>query len=341
MGFLRLLLFPLSILYNMGSRLRNHLYTIGVKPSVAFELPVIAVGNLNVGGSGKTPMIEYLIRLLSPHYKIATLSRGYGRMTRGFVLAGESGSAEALGDEPFQLVEKFGSQVYVSVGEDRVAAIPQLIQAHPDTQVVLLDDAFQHRAVRPAMSILVTSADRPFFTDWVLPAGNLRESRTGARRAQAIVVTKCDPNLSESQMERLAAGIKTYAPEVPVFFSAIRYGQPVSFGSGQDLGTDVVLISGIGNHRPFEHYARSRWRVVEHVTLPDHHRYTKDFLEGLTRDYPGKCFLTTEKDRAKLIDVRFSEHISTMPWFCLPMDMYFLKSGTDFDNLVKRYAQRG
>ena len=339
MGFLRLLLFPLSILYNLGSRLRNHLYHIGIKPSVQFDLPVIAVGNLNVGGSGKTPMVEYLVRLLSPRYQLATLSRGYGRMTHGFGMADESASAATLGDEPFQLAQKFGRQVHVCVGEDRVAAIPQIVQQYPGTQVILLDDAFQHRAVRPTMSILVTAFDQPFFQDWVLPAGNLRESRTGASRAHAVVVTKCDASLSSDDMEKVAAKINRYAPGVPVFFSAIRYAPAVPFGGGQQLGSDIVLISGIGNHKPFEAFARSHWQVIEHVALPDHYRYTDEFLDKLSREFPGKSFLTTEKDKAKLVDAKFATRLAKMPWFYLPMEMYFLKSGTDFDNLVSHYVQ--
>ena len=191
MILLRILLFPFSWLYYLITQIRNRLYDRGLKPSVKFELPVICVGNLTVGGTGKTPMIEHLIRLLQNRFKVATLSRGYGRATKGIRIAGPSENASTIGDEPFQFYTKFGKRITVAVGEERALAIPTILQECSDTQIILLDDGFQHRKVSPGFSILLTDYHRPFYNDFLLPSGRLRESRWGAERADVIVVTKC------------------------------------------------------------------------------------------------------------------------------------------------------
>src|SRR5258706_3745257 len=188
---MRPLLFPFSILYDLVTRIRNRLYDIGHKKSFRFETTVVGVGNLNVGGSGKTPMIEYLVKLLLPQHKVATLSRGYGRKTSGLRFATKSDTADTLGDEPFQFFRKFDHEVLVTVGEDRAYAIPNILLHRPLTDIILMDDAFQHRAVDPQLSILLTDYRQPFYSDWVLPAGNLREARAGAHRSDVVVITKC------------------------------------------------------------------------------------------------------------------------------------------------------
>lgn len=188
--FLKIILAPFTLLYQSITSIRNKLYDSGKWHSATFNLPVINVGNLNVGGSGKTPHIEYIIALLRSQYKIATLSRGYGRKTKGFLIASESSSVTEIGDEPAQIKDKF-PDIIVSVGEDRLLAIPQLLRKYPDTDVILLDDAFQHRSVRPGLNILLTTFDKPFYEDHVLPLGRLRESPQGYKRADIIIVTKC------------------------------------------------------------------------------------------------------------------------------------------------------
>jgi tetraacyldisaccharide 4'-kinase len=223
---LRILLFPITIIYWMVTALRNHLFDINYSRSFQFEPHVINIGNLSVGGSGKTPTVEYLIRLLKDKYVLATLSRGYRRTTKGFRLADQNDNYLSIGDEPFQYYSKFGHQVSVAVGEDRALAIPSILLERDNTQVILLDDAYQHRTVKPDLNILLTEFKKPFTSDYVLPSGRLRESRNGARRADIVLVTKCPEYVDASVQERLAQEIRKYSgPEVPVFFTRIRSAQ--------------------------------------------------------------------------------------------------------------------
>lgn len=228
MAFYKILLYPLSVLYDAVTRFRNHLYNIRYKPRIHFETMVISVGNLAVGGTGKTPMVEYLIQLLKDQYKLATLSRGYGRKTKGFHFLNQEDTAEKVGDEPLQFFKKFGTEVVITVGEERALAIPEILFHHEETEIILLDDAFQHRKVDRDLNILLTAYASPFFADIILPAGRLREARKEAARADMVVVTKCPENLSETEQQHFKTRIKQYTvPEVPIFFSSIKYEVPV------------------------------------------------------------------------------------------------------------------
>ena len=341
MSILRFLLFPFALLYDGITRLRNHLYTNGNKPSVEFDRTVISVGNLNVGGSGKTPMIEYLARLLQSKYKLAILSRGYGRKTHGLRFAGNEDSAQTVGDEPYQYYRKFKDHVLVTVGEDRVLAIPEILHQQPETDIVLLDDAYQHRAVKPQFSILLTEFSRPFFKDYVLPMGMLREARRGADRADVIVVTKCPPSISVEQQKEITGQIRKYAPEQPVFFSAIEYGvpQPIN-GYKWENGGNIVLVSGIAQSKLFEANARSQFSVVHHFDFADHHAYTKEDMKTIAdfcRQQKSPVFiLTTEKDMVKLLP--FAETL-TSGWFYLPIETAFIDNGAEFDALIREAIQ--
>src|SRR5690606_8845834 len=225
---LRMLLFPFAVIYDIITRVRNRMYDRGLKPTTSFDIPIISVGNLAVGGTGKTPMIEYLIRLIKPHHPLATLSRGYGRRTTGLRIAGQTENADLIGDEPYQIHRKF-PDITVAVGEDRVYAVPVLLDQSPETRVILLDDAFQHRRIKPAFQILLTEYAKPFYRDYPLPSCRLRESREGASSADGVVMTKCPPSLTANEEATARASVGRYT-ESPVFFSAIRYGQPVPFG---------------------------------------------------------------------------------------------------------------
>lgn len=330
---LRLLLFPFSILFDLVTRVRNHLYNIGHKPSFRFEVPVVCVGNLNVGGSGKTPMTEYLIRQLSTKHRLATLSRGYGRRTRGFRIANQQDNATTIGDEPYQVFRKFGSKVCVAVGEDRAFAIPFILHEHEDIEVIILDDAFQHRSVQPHFSVLLTEFSRPFTRDFVLPAGNLREARRGASRADAIVVTKCPP---KADIDRLAKEIQTYAPGKPVFFSRISYGEPVPFGSIEKPSGKVILVTGIANPEPLLEFLKTRFEVLKHMRFNDHHAFTDAEIDGMHYEASlstDVCLFTTEKDMVRLIR---SGKVAEHRWFYIPVAMEFIENGADFDSLVRR-----
>jgi tetraacyldisaccharide 4'-kinase len=337
MILLRILLFPFSWLYYLVTQIRNRLYDQGLRPSVRFEFPVICVGNLTVGGTGKTPMVEHLIRLMRDRHKIATLSRGYGRATKGFRIAGDSDNADTLGDEPYQFYKKFGKEITVAVGEERALSIPLILQEHQEISVVLLDDAFQHRKVAPSFSILLTDYNRPFYNDFLLPSGRLRESRWSAGRADIVVVTKCPAETSEDEMMKIEKLIRSYA-EKPVFFTSIRYGRPTPFLNSPPMPTQrVVLISGIANARPLETYVKQNYTLVRHFAFSDHHKYSiqdiESFLIIADKD-PGVSFLTTEKDKVKLDVPLFHELIAGKPFYYIPIEMDFIKNGKDFDEMV-------
>lgn len=339
---MRLLLFPFAILYDLVTSVRNRLYDLGYKPSATFEIPLIAVGNLSLGGTGKTPMIEYLIRLLTPQYQLATLSRGYGRKTQGFRLAGPQENASTIGDEPFQLYRKFDGRFPVVVCEERALAVPGILDQFPETQVVLLDDAFQHRKVKAALTILLTDFNRPFYTDFVLPAGNLRESRHGSSRADIIVVTKCPEHIDDDQMMSIEQKIRRYSTR-PVFFSRIRYGLPVAIRADRPIEGPVILLSGIATASDFEKYCRKHYHVVHHYDFADHHVFSTGELKKVCDKAKNEncVLLTTEKDSVRLETPELTSLLSEVPLFYLPIETEFIKSGKEFDEIVLNVVAAG
>jgi tetraacyldisaccharide 4'-kinase len=343
MIILRILLFPFAILFNLITTLRNRLYDQGLKPSVKFELPVIGIGNLTVGGTGKTPLTEYIIRLLARNYKVATLSRGYGRKTRGFRMAQPTDSAASLGDEPYQFFVKFGDRIKVAVGEERALAIPNILQSYPRTQIILLDDAYQHRSVAPSLNILLSDYHRPFYEDFLLPAGRLRESRTGAERADIVVVTKCPIEMTDEEMIDIEKSIREFA-EKPVFFTHIRYGNPTPVTDNfQKLSDQVALLTGISNTKPLKHHIGQNYKMTKHFKFSDHHAYTASDLERLKRfikDYPSTSIITTEKDKVKLALPELESLTRDLPLFYLPIEVEFIKNGQDFDEIVLNRVKR-
>src|SRR5688572_24511218 len=238
MKILKLALFPFSILYGWIMLLRNFLYSQGVFKSTKFNVPVISVGNLTVGGTGKTPHVEFLLRLLK-NKKTATLSRGYKRKSKGFLLAEPTVSAELLGDEPYQYYLDF-PETKVAVCEKRVEGIEKLTALFPETEVIILDDAYQHQAVSPKLNLLITDFYRRFDTDLMMPTGLLREPRSGAKRADAVIVSKCPENLTQAQKTDLQNGIGKYTKSnTPVFFTTYKYGAAVNFGSVKPVSQNI------------------------------------------------------------------------------------------------------
>ncbi len=339
MKILRFLLYPFAALYNLATTIRNYLYDIGHKPSFHFDTPVITIGNLNVGGSGKTPMVEYLISLLKDDFKVATLSRGYKRETRGYRTASESDSVRNIGDEPMQLYRKFGKEINVVVGEDRVFAIPNILHEFPDTNVIILDDALQHRSVQPKLSIMVTEYSRPFYKDFVLPFGRLREARRGARRSDIVVVTKCETRIPDDQRKLVTREIQRYAGSKPVFFSSIQYGDVRPIGKQTDLSRDIILVSGIAKADSLKQFCHSRYNVVKHFDFGDHHRYTQGDLEAVEsfcKSVTGPVsIITTEKDMVKIVEPAFKPYLERRPWFYIPIQQVFVEDGLKFDKLVR------
>jgi tetraacyldisaccharide 4'-kinase len=344
MNIAKLPLYPLAVFYNLGTKLRNYLYDGGFKRSTRFGTTVIAVGNLNVGGSGKTPMVEYLIRQLKESCSVVTLSRGYGRSTTGYRIAQNTDSAATVGDEPMQFFKKFGSEIKVGVGEDRVPAIHEILQTFPETGVILLDDAFQHRSVISQLSILVTDYSSPFYDDFVLPFGRLREARAGAKRADVIVVTKCKEGLSSGDRDKMVQAIQQHAPATPVFFSSIRYHNPIPIGHSNKMSRAVVVVSGIARTEPLLAFCSSAYSVIKHFDYPDHHRYSADDLAGIKTFCMNQAqpvsLLTTEKDMVKLTEPALKPHLDGLPWFYLPIEQVFLEDGLKFDELIFRAVNK-
>jgi tetraacyldisaccharide 4'-kinase len=321
--------------------MRNHLYDIGHKKSFEFDTLVISVGNLNVGGSGKTPMIEYLIRLLANNYKVVTLSRGYGRKTHGIRIAGEADTALTIGDEPFQLLRKFGDLIKVAVGEERALAIPTILHEHPETQIILLDDAFQHRRVKPQFSILVTDFEKPFCNDFLLPFGRLREARTGACRADAVVVTKAD-YASTTEQITLEKKIKQITTTKPIFFTGLSFHDPISIHGKLPIGKRILLLSGIAKNTQFAKAISNRFEIVKHIRFEDHHVYTVadiNRINDAANMLQVDAILTTEKDMVKLIMKPLLPLIEDKNWFYLPVRTIFLKDGMQFDEMLLRMVK--
>lgn len=341
MSVFKFLLLPFAVLYDLITTVRNRLYDRNYKPSVSFNIPVISVGNLAVGGTGKTPMVEHLIRLLSANHKIATLSRGYGRKTKGFKIATDADTASTIGDEPYQIYKKYSSVVHVAVGEDRALAIPSVLQEHDGTDTIILDDALQHRSVNPGFSILLTEFNNPFYNDYLMPYGRLRESPGGAKRADAIVVTKCPAHIDDDVAMEFEHNIRQYADK-PVFFSTVRYTDPVAFGNTEAFSSNVILLSGIANAFVLEAYVRKTFNLIKHFEYRDHYNYSVEDIqkiETFAKQQGEVSILTTEKDYVKLERTELKPVLARLPIFYLPIEAEFIRNGKDFDALVLSFME--
>ncbi len=313
---------------------RNFLFDKGILKSHSFNVPIIAVGNLSVGGTGKTPQIEYLIRLLSPNYKVATLSRGYKRQSKGFVLADSTSNAEILGDEPFQFYTKF-KNIQVAVDADRKNGIEQLLYQQERPDVILLDDAFQHRKIKAGFYILLTSYGDLFCDDYMLPTGNLRESRSGAKRADIIVVTKCPANLSLDEQNEIKSKLQLNSDQ-ELYFSYIDYDDSI-YSEDKILkvseikNVDKLLLAGIAKPEPFFRYLQDE--SVECLTYPDHHHFSEKELLEINNKSKNKIIITTEKDF-----VRLKGSIPKEQLFYLPIRITFLSVSENFDKTITNYV---
>ena len=311
---MRFLLLPFAILYGLGVRLRHFLYDRGWLSSKRYPFPILCVGNLAVGGTGKTPMVEYLVRLLGQE-QVAILSRGYRRKTRGFVLADDSATAMTLGDEPYQYHRKF-PRATVAVCESRQEGIERLLE-NPHFKYIILDDAFQHRKVQAGTNLLLTSYDKLYTQDFLLPVGSLRDIRSRARKAQIIIVTKC-PELTQAEQEKIIQQLKPL-PSQKVYFTTIAYSERVySHEDSQALkdfiATPFTLVTGIANPTPLVDFLEKQGASFEHLAYSDHHHFSNRELELLRQK--GRI-LTTEKDY-----VRLEGALSTL--YYLPIETQFL-----------------
>ena len=349
MGFARILLFPIAFLYGLIIRLRNYGFSKGILPSKSFSTPTIVVGNLSVGGTGKTPHIEYLIRLLTPSRKVATLSRGYKRTSQGFLLANDKHTFEDLGDEPAQFNKKFGNEICVAVDAKRVNGIEQLLKQEPSPEVILLDDAFQHRHVKAGLNIVLTTYGDLYAKDYMLPAGRLREPRSGIKRADIVIVTKCPKVFNALEIRRITETLKLEHQKL--YFSYIKYGHilPVFQAPGFDLNNlsskeTVVVVTGIANPDPMLRFLRKKGVSIEHVAFPDHHTFSGKDLQEVRKIFDNiagddKLILTTEKDAMRLLPFATDESLNQLPIYYLEMEIAFHGNGGDhFDKQIEEYV---
>ncbi|KDN54349.1 tetraacyldisaccharide 4'-kinase [Flavobacterium seoulense] len=333
-NLLRKILFPFSILYGFITSIRNFLFDKGILKSHTFDLPIIAVGNLSVGGTGKTPQIEYLIRLLSSKYKVATLSRGYKRKSEGFVLADANSNAAVLGDEPFQFYQKFPN-IQIAVDANRKNGIEQLLSQPSKPEVILLDDAYQHRKVKAGFYVLLTSYGDIYADDFMLPTGNLRESRSGSKRANIIIVTKCPENLSIEEQNKIRIRLKLNSNQ-ELYFSYIDYDEFIyseskSIKVDEIKNADKLLLAGIAKPEPFFAYLQSN--NDEKLVFPDHHHFSENDLVNIKDKAQNKLIITTEKDYVRLKNSVLKEQL-----YYLPIKSSFLSDSDNFDKTILNYV---
>jgi tetraacyldisaccharide 4'-kinase len=341
----RVLLLPFAILFWLAVVIRNWMYNKKIIKPISFGLPLICVGNLSVGGTGKSPMVEYLVRHLKNHFKVATLSRGYKRKTRGYALANDTTTAIEIGDEPMQFHLKF-PDIAVAVGEERLDAIPQLLHDRPNTQAIILDDAFQHRIIDAGLNILLTEYSNLFTRDFFLPTGDLRDERRSYKRAQVIVVTKCRPDLSADERNKITKEIRPLSHQ-KVFFTSISYGTPYHIINKGfrfiNEKTEVLLVTGIANPRPLKFFLEERVESYYMMSYNDHHIFSmldwKDIRKRFeTIPAEKKIILTTEKDAMRLL--KFSQEMNGMPFYVLPIEHKFLfNQENEFNDIVIQFIQ--
>jgi tetraacyldisaccharide 4'-kinase len=349
-----ILLYPLSFLYGVITGIRNFLYDTGILRSVEFPFPVICVGNITVGGTGKTPHTEYLARLLSEYFKVATLSRGYKRKTHDFRIASSSSMVSDIGDEPMQICRNF-PDVIVSVDKNRVHGVKMILKQYPDTEVIILDDAFQHRRITPGFSILLSDFERLIVRDHMLPYGNLRESKTNMSRADIILITKTPENISPIQRRLIVKEIDK-SPYQNLYFTSFRYKSPVPvFANIPEImpdeilsgeGCGLVLITGIANPQPLKEYLEKSYNEIIHLSFPDHHNFSEKDLRTITEAYNNlqaetRYLFTTEKDAVRLREFTNIAEPIRSAFFYIPVGIFFLNEDREeFDNLIINYVRK-
>lgn len=350
-----ILLYPLSLIYGMITGIRNFLYNSGVLPTEEFNLPVICVGNITVGGTGKTPHTEYIAGLLKENFKVATLSRGYKRKTRDFRIASASSPVSDIGDEPMQIFRKH-PDILVAVDRNRVNGVKRIIEERPETEVIILDDAFQHRRITPGFSILLSDFDRLIINDYMMPYGNLREDKGNMRRADIILITKSPENISPIQ-RRIIVKEVAKAPYQNLYFTTYIYKNPVRVFAGlnskmaepdisESKDRGIVLITGIANPQPFKDYLGKSFAEIEHLSFPDHYNFKEKDIETISSAFenlksPVKYLITTEKDAVRLREFTNIAEPLKEALFYIPIGIHFLNDDKDeFDNMIVDYVRK-
>lgn len=338
----RLLLLPLCLIYGSITWIRNKFFDWGLLPSKSYSIPVISLGNLSTGGTGKTPHVEYLVNYLRDKYNIAVLSRGYKRKTKGFLIAGPNNSALDIGDEPLQICRKF-PDIIVAVHERRRKGIKIIMKTHPEVNLIILDDAYQHRFVKPGLNLLLTEYYKPFFNNFILPCGNLRESKKGSKRAHALIVSKTPPVFSPLDRSYFQKKLEKYKLE-KVFFSTVEYGSwiPLSPGCQKEPKgyKTIFLYSGIANTSAIEEHLKRNCQDLIVRKFPDHYQFSASDLDKLRREYKdtyggSKAIVVTEKDAMRLQQKELQNKLKGLPVFYIPIKVVFHNGDQEgFEKLV-------
>ncbi|MEO7210224.1 MAG: tetraacyldisaccharide 4'-kinase [Chitinophagaceae bacterium] len=339
----RLILLPVSIIYGLVIYARNYLYDKKILRAVKFNFPIICVGNLVMGGTGKSTMVEFLIEFLRHEMNVATLSRGYKRRTKGYILASEKTSALEIGDEPMQFHVKYPG-ISVAVCEDRLVAVPQILQDCPATNVIVLDDAFQHRAIDAGLNILLTQYGDLYTHDFFLPSGDLRDEKASAKRANIIVVTKCPANITIEEKKSIEKDLRLEDKQT-IYFTTLEHGVPYHILTKAEkllsLEEEVLLVCGIANPEPLKKYLEENTAAFYQLHFSDHHIYSIDDLKGISKKFEQmqsrqKFILTTEKDAVRLI--KFENTLIDLPFYVLPVRNRFLFDEEEkFKFVIKQY----
>lgn len=343
-----LVLYPISKLYGLGMAVRSKMFEYGVLKQQEFDIPVVVVGNIAMGGTGKTPHVEYIVESLMGKYNIGVLSRGYKRATSGFVLATPQSRPEDIGDESYQIYRKFGPDITVAVCENRVNGIKRMLEINPAINMIILDDAFQHRYVRSSVSIVLTEYNRPIFNDKILPYGRLREPKSALNRAEIVVVTKCPPGMNPMEYRIFTEKLNLF-PYQKLYFSRFNYGHLVPIFPSEvettpsisSLGPDtsLLVVTGVANPKPFSRYLRRHKAKIKLRRFPDHHNFTSSDMESIERQFeqlPGKqkYIITTEKDAVRLLNNPYFPHNLKKSIFYIPIKVEFIHQGGEPDFTV-------
>lgn len=344
---MRYLLLPISWIYHIALIIRHKLYDWGILKSKSFDQPVICVGNLALGGTGKTPHLEYLIDLLSEQYRVCVVSRGYGRKTKGFQLGSGTCCADTIGDEPMQYVTKF-NDILVAVDENRNEAISLMNTMDRPPEIYLLDDAFQHRSTKAGLNLLLTSYDKLYAEDFLIPAGTLRDIRSASRRADILIVSKSPSGLSQEQKDTVIAKLKPL-PHQKVFFSTLQYetleeANRSAYQIDPENADAVLLFCGIARPEPLKEELERRYRTVDFLAFPDHHPYSQTDLETILQHYQNmegdhKIIVTTEKDYARLRNSPYICKFESTPLFVQPISVRFFEENV-FNKMILSYVQQ-
>ena len=350
-----LFLYPFSILYRLITDIRNMLYDTGILPSAKFSIPVICIGNITVGGTGKTPHTEYLIRLLRNEFKVAVLSRGYKRKSTGFRIVTPSSAARETGDEPLQIARKF-PDIVTAVDTKRCNGIKAIMKEYPETNVIILDDGFQHRSVKPGLSVILTDYSRLITRDHLMPYGRLRENRSNRKRADIIVISKTPGDIAETTISEITDELKScpgqrlfftknvYKDLIPVFEKMASGRSLISVSGKKKYG--VVLVTGIAVPDSLFLFLEKQFKEIIHLDFADHHFYNEDDAEKIKSAWKElkseeKLLITTEKDAVRLREFSNFEDPIKRAFYSIPVEVSFLKDDNhEFDNLIFDYVRK-